>query len=172
MTAAQPLDGNYKPINNLAVTPGTGYVSPQADLATQSDSVTGNTVAPYDIVIYGQTGATGGVPSVAAERVPVVLKNIAAQAVTAGTPVSIWTPATGKKFRLLSYAISLSVAGSVIFKDNTTEFMRTPLMPAGQGQPAPWLGNGYLSSAANNALQIDVSASGNVSGYVMGCEES
>lgn len=95
-----------------------------------------------------------------------------AQSVTAGTPVSVKTPASGKKFRILSYAVSLSVAGSVLFEDTTgTEVLRTPLMAAGVGLSSPEMGEGYLSSAANNALFIDVTASGTVSGWIGLCEE-
>lgn len=106
-----------------------------------------------------------------------VFKNLPAQAVTAGTPVSLWTPATGKKFRVLGYALSLSVAGSVILKDGATgpgatELLRTPLMPAGNGQSSPRLGLGIVSAALNNQLWIDATATGTVSGYVFGIEET
>jgi hypothetical protein len=107
----------------------------------------------------------------AAIRTPVVFKPIAAVAVTAGTPVAVWTPAAGKKFRVMGYALSLSVAGSVILKDATTEILRTPLMAAGIGQPAPRMGNGILSATANNVLNADVSATGSISGFVFGTEE-
>ena len=107
------------------------------------------------------------------DPVPVaaVVKNIAAQAITAGTPVSLWTPATGKKFRVLGFALSLSVAGSVILKDNTTEILRTPLLAAGVGLASPPMGLGILSSTVNNALQLDASVTGSVSGFVFGVEE-
>ncbi len=105
------------------------------------------------------------------KRVATVFKPIAAQAVTANTPVDVWTPATGKKFRLMGYALSLSVAGSVILKDNTTEILRTPLMAAGIGLVQPEMGNGILSAAADQVLKIDVTASGSVSGYLYGTEE-
>ena len=105
---------------------------------------------------------------------PQVIKNIAAQAVTAGTPVTIWTPATGKQYRVLGYAVSLSVAGSVIFKNNhsgtATEVFRTPALLAGTGTGDKF-GAGILPGAVNDALQIDVSASGTVSGYVYGEED-
>ena len=122
--------------------------------------------------MMGQTG-TGLFSPV---RLASVVKNVAAQAVTAGTPVSIWTPAAGKKFRVLAFMLSLSVAGSVILKDGTTgagatEFLRTPLMAAGAGLASPGLGNGYLSAAANNQCWIDVTATGSVSGFAVGVEE-
>ena len=69
-------------------------------------------------------------------------------------------------------AVSLSVAGAVIFKDATTEIWRTPLMAAGVGQEIPAnFGNGILSALANNVLNIDVTATGSVTGGVFGTEE-
>lgn len=104
-------------------------------------------------------------------RTPSVFKPIAAVSVTSGTPVAIWTPASGKKFRIMGYHLSLSVAGAIILKDNTTEIYRTPLMAAGIGQASPPLGNGILSVASNNLLNADVTASGTLTGTVFGTEE-
>jgi hypothetical protein len=105
------------------------------------------------------------------QRTPNVFKNLAAVAVTAGTAATAWTPAAGKKFRLMGWMLSLSVAGSVIFKDGGAEFFRTCLMPAGDGKSSPPIANGYLSSLANNVLGVDVSATGAVSGLCFGTEE-
>jgi hypothetical protein len=119
--------------------------------------------------LYGPNGVAN---SWFYQRTPVVFKTIAAVAVTAGTPVSIWTPTSGKKFRVMGFMLSLSVAGSVILKDGTTEILRTCLMPAGNGQSSPAsMGNGVLSALANNLLNADVTASGSVSGFVFGTEE-
>lgn len=101
----------------------------------------------------------------------VVMKTIAAVAVTAGTPVAIWTPAAGFKFRLLGFVVSLTVAGSVIFKDGGTEVARTGLLAANTAFQMPGIGNGYVSTAANNVLNMDVSATGSVSGFAFGYEE-
>ncbi|GAB6170559.1 hypothetical protein JCM15765_03820 [Paradesulfitobacterium aromaticivorans] len=105
------------------------------------------------------------------KRTPIVFKTVAAVAVTANTPVDLWTPTAGKKFRLMGWALSLSVAGSVILKDGANEAIRTPLMAAGVGLASQNIGNGILSAAADNVLKIDVTATGAVSGYVFGCEE-
>jgi hypothetical protein len=107
--------------------------------------------------------------------IPLVFKNIPAISVTAGTPQAVWTPATGKSFRLMGYNLSLSVAGSIIFKDGSAgEVLRTPTLIAAQ----PWQGRitvgnagGLLSQATNNPLNLDVTASGSVSGYVYGIEQ-
>lgn len=109
------------------------------------------------------------------QRQPTVFKNIKAVSITAGTPVSVWTPGSGNKFRLLGFMLSLSVAGSILFEDATgsaNEFLRTPLLAAGIGLASPNMGGfGYLSTAANNGLFLDVTASGSVSGFVFGTEE-
>jgi hypothetical protein len=104
-------------------------------------------------------------------RTPNVFKTVAAVAVTAGTPQTVWTPGAGKKFRLLGFMLSLTVAGSVILKDSGSELIRTGLLAAGVGIASPPMGNGILSALANNVLQVDASATGSVSGYVFGTEE-
>lgn len=102
-----------------------------------------------------------------------ITKTIAAVAVTAGTAQTVWTPTTGKQYRIYGYAVSLSVAGEVIFKNKptgaATEILRTPAVAAGTGL-ADKFGSGITPGAVNDALQIDVSASGTVNGYVYGVE--
>lgn len=105
-------------------------------------------------------------------RTPNIFKKIAAVSITAGTPVSVWTPAGGKKFRVMAWMLSLSVAGAILFEDTTgTEVFRSSLMAAGIGLASPNIGNGYLSTAANNQLFLDVTATGTVSGFICGIEE-
>lgn len=119
------------------------------------------------VALYQTNGGTWSAPRLAG-----IVKTIAAVAVTAGTPVAVWTPGAGKKFRLMGFMVSSSAAGSVIFKDTSaTEIVRTPLMAAGIGLASPPMGNGILSVLANNALNVDVTATGNVSGFVFGTEE-
>jgi hypothetical protein len=124
----------------------------------------GNADRPLVTAVFN--GATYDRP-----RTPSTFKTIAAVAVTAGTPVTVWTPGAGKKFRLMGFMLSLSVAGSVLLKDAGTEILRTPLMAAGVGLASPPMVNGILSAVANNVLQVDASASGSVSGFVFGTEE-
>jgi hypothetical protein len=104
-------------------------------------------------------------------RTPNVFKVVSAVAVTAGTPASVWTPTSGKKFRLLGFVLSLSVAGFVKLIDSAAEIFRTGAMPLGDGDEVISLGNGILSALANNILKIDVSATGTVNGTVFGVEE-
>jgi hypothetical protein len=103
-----------------------------------------------------------------------VFKDITATAITAGTPLSIWTPAGGKKFRLMGWSISADAACSLIFKYGgtpTTMFRTEKLAANGISQSAPNLGNGSMPGAANDVLKLDVTANATVSGYVFGCEE-
>lgn len=104
-------------------------------------------------------------------RMATTYKTIAAVAVVAGTPQTVWTPTAGKKFRLMFAALSLSVAGAVLLLDQAAEMIRTPTLLAAAPFALPDLGNGRLSSVANNLLRIDVTANGNVSGFVAGMEE-
>lgn len=102
-----------------------------------------------------------------------VAKTRANASITAASPATIWTPTTGKKFRLRGLSLSMSVAGQIIVKDATTEVARSPQLAAngvwtlGAGD----LGDGILSAAANNVLAIDVSATASVGGMVWGTEE-
>ena|SRR5258706_5729559 len=108
---------------------------------------------------------------------PFVFKPIKAVAITAATPVAVWTPATGKRFRLLGFCLVPTVAASILFEDATgagNEFLRFPLTAAvPTAQVMINLGMfGYLSTTANNALFLDVTATATVSGFVYGTEEA
>lgn len=114
-----------------------------------------------------------------------------AQGIIPGTgTITVWTPASGKKFRLMSYVIDITgdaaVAGaakvSVEFLDGGVGFgvVRQIYLPATAGTTmggytfSDTLGNGYLSAAANNVLGISVNfafTSGNLSVCVQGVEE-
>jgi hypothetical protein len=105
-------------------------------------------------------------------RVGAIVAAIKAVAVTAGTPVTVYTPTAGKKFRVVGFLLGLSVAGAVILLDNAAgaEVYRAPSV-AGGGASSPPLGNGKLSAVANNLLKMDVSATGTVNGFVVLVEE-
>lgn len=95
--------------------------------------------------------------------------------VVAGTGVTVWTPASGKKFRLMGFEISVSAAAALYFCDNAvgTVIWRTGILQANARisfGPAD-LGNGILSSAADNVLKVDASANVDITGTVWGVEE-
>ena len=103
-------------------------------------------------------------------RIASTRKDLSAVTITSIT--SVWTPASGKKFRLMGGCISLSAAGNVLFEDNAAAafIFRTPKLLA----DTPYnfdLGNGYLSAAVNNILKATASAAGAITGTLYGTEE-
>jgi hypothetical protein len=92
--------------------------------------------------------------------------------VTAGTPAAIHTPASGKKFRLVAYRVSVSAAAGVLFKEGAANslVLRTPTLaintPDGER-----LGEGVPSAAADNVLKVDVTANATVTGWALVYEE-
>jgi hypothetical protein len=107
------------------------------------------------------------------ERTPTVFKDVSAVAI--GTIATVWTPANGKKFRLMGGAISVSAAANVLFEDNAAAganfVFRTPKLLA----DTPFLftlgGNGKLSATINNVLKATSSAAANLTGTLWGTEE-
>ena len=101
-------------------------------------------------------------------------KVIDAVAITAGTPATVWTPASGKKVRLLGWFLSSSAAAGLEFQDSGsagTVIAQTPLLAAAGGHDAPSIGEGVILAAADNTLDLDVTANATVSGMVFGVEE-
>lgn len=84
-----------------------------------------------------------------------------------GSIATLYTPPTGKKFRLLGGYISVSGAANVLFEDNsaaTANFIfRAPALAV--NEPFYFsLGNGFLSAAADNVLKATSSAAANITG--------
>lgn len=103
-----------------------------------------------------------------------VFKDIAAVAIVAGTPQTIWTPAAGKRFRLMGFMLSSTTAAALIFKyaaANTTMW-RTPVLAAAGVIIIEALGNGHMPGAVNDPLKLDATVSTTVSGAVWGIEEA
>lgn len=91
-------------------------------------------------------------------------------AITAGSQQAAFTPATGNRYRLIGYDLSLSVVGSIIFKENTTVLFRTPAATANFAVDSPPMGHGWAGTL-NTALSIDASATGQVTGWIRVVEE-
>ncbi len=105
-------------------------------------------------------------------RTPFVFINLSTVAINAET--TIWTPAAGKKFRLMGYSLtSGTVGGNVILKDNTagTTIHTLPFGAAAVPLVSPPMGNGQLSAAANNVLTATGAATQTLSGVIFGTEE-
>ena len=103
-----------------------------------------------------------------------VVKEIAGLVVVAGTPQTIWTPATGRKFRLYGFHVGVSAACAVLFKEgagNTSIGVRSGLLGVNGNVHADSIGEGVVSAAADNALKVDVTANATVHGFVWGYED-
>ncbi len=121
-------------------------------------------------------------------RTPNVFKT--AQVTEAGT-TALWTPAAGKKFRLMGYMMlvssntvtNFSGTNLILLLDNAaaTGISFNPYFPnalviasATQSVQATNIGNGYLSTAANNVLNVNLVAAitgGSLTFNVWGTEE-
>ena len=105
---------------------------------------------------------------------PDTFKMIDAVAITAGTPVTVWTPGSSKKVRLLGWVLSSSAGAALEFQDSAaagTVIAQTPLLAAAGTHNSPTLGEGVLLAAADNTLDLDVTSNATVSGMVFGVEE-
>ena len=93
-------------------------------------------------------------------------------AVSIAAEATLWTPGSGKKFRLLGYHLSASVAGNILLKDGVSG-STIAVVPSGAGGSGVFvsLGNGILSATAGNPLRAIGPATSTVSGVVIGCEE-
>ena len=122
-------------------------------------------------------------------RTPAIFKT--AQATASGN-TAVWTPTSGKKFRLMRFNISIPAqckqsSGGILtitFQDSSTGINHAydVFVPgtvdtiSGEDFQSGWidLGNGFLSAAANNVLNVNLSAAltaGNVRVNTAGTEE-
>jgi hypothetical protein len=117
-------------------------------------------VQPEEPVRHAPISLSGGPP----------FKFFTATALT--TETTVWTPATGTRWRLTGMAVAVSAICYVTIRDNTggsTVFV-LPLMAAN----TPYiidLGAGILSAAVNNVLTMQSSAAANISGTLFGRDE-
>ena len=123
-------------------------------------------------------------------RTPEVFKTATA---TASGDTALWTPAGGKKFRIMRYMITITADAAtsggaeidIVLRDATTATaaalsVYVPAVGAttfGNTVSSGWVdwGNGFLSAAANNVLNTNLSAAlsaGKVRVVVCGTEET
>ena len=103
-------------------------------------------------------------------RTPVIYKTFSGTVVT--TAQTLWTPASGKSFRLMGFCITMSVAvGDVTLADGATNFFVVPRNTLNASQCSGNMVNGYLSIAANNALTAIGASTEAISGTIWGTEE-
>lgn len=109
-------------------------------------------------------------------RSVLVTKDIATVAL--GTIATIWTPASGKKIRVMGVSISSSAAVSLLLEDNAAVasgggfVWRSPFLLVNTPYNFDFSPHGgFLLSAANNVLKGTTSGAANVTGTVWGIEE-
>jgi hypothetical protein len=163
MTADGIAEANL-PITGIGLYNNSGNVADRLrDGGSVGDTVTIGFIAAQTMLFNG--GSSDRL------RTPTTFIPIASVSITAASPVAVWTPAGGRKFHLMGYCVTSTVAASIIFKDGTTEILRVPVT-AGVPQTNPGnFGNGYASGVSNQALNFDVTTTGIVSGYVFGTAE-
>lgn len=125
-------------------------------------------------------------------RIATIFKTVAITSASGSGDIAVWTPTSGKKFRLLSYQIeitgdaTLAVAGvnTLAFRDATTPINITHSVyipsvalnafASNTIQNPAGLGNGVLSSTINNVLNLNVGTAlvaGTIRVNVCGTEE-
>lgn len=78
-----------------------------------------------------------------------------ATALADGSTADVWTPASGKKFRLLGLAVGASAAGRYALVEGAGNALVLPLrLPANQSVCLDIQANGILAAAANNVLKL------------------
>lgn len=202
-------------VTNIPVTPGTGLTLDAvvgANSALREITCLGDpsTAANYagvnalsalqvDLLSSGGTllGANKGIPmavtpdgaTLVVQRTPSIFKT---GTLTASGNTAIWTPASGKKFRLMRFMLMMphdtTTAGGgeidITFNDSGTALgigLTVLVNNAGGTNDGnvfdpEWidLGNGYLSAAANNVLNLNMSlalSGGKLRWTVCGTEE-
>ena len=160
---------------------------------SQSYTVSGNATAiGGNISALGMAVTTGSSANSVMLRTPNLFKTVQFTSSTSSGNNAVWTPTSGKKFRLMGYKItvsddsSLSSAGieTLQFEDSSSVLgiaediyipstaLKTEL--SGFNSGAVQLGNGILSAAANNVLNLNIGtqlAAGVIRCNVWGTEE-
>lgn len=90
--------------------------------------------------------------------------------ITSSSP--LWTPAAGKKFRLMGYVLSCGVAlGNVTLQDGAAAIFLLPFTAIGQTIVSCDMGNGIVSTVTAQALNAIGASTQTLSGTVFGIEE-
>ena len=143
-----------------------------------TDGVTGSVVLTAYANIDGYSTGVRSLPTVAYpylfngatwDRSRTPARFVAVDLAAAAAETALWTPAAGKKFRLMGLCLTPGAACDLTLRDGSGG---ATLMVLG-ASAAPlilYLGNGTLSAAANNALTIVRSVSTTLKGVVMGVE--
>lgn len=182
--------GTYTHIQNDA--PAGALVATPANPTTYLDGIVNPNIFFINTagaILTGTLGAAWNGAATALLRNPHVFKTV--QAAAAGN-TALWTPAAGTKFRLMRYMVAVTGDASFAVAGVLTVTLNDAGGAIGQGHDiyipvaagivpgtdyiSPWidLGNGILSAAVNNVLNVNLSAAlatGNVRVICCGTEE-
>jgi hypothetical protein len=174
------LNQNGSPTSALRIVPLNISVNTEQNAGSifigDGQLVAGNDAIPATLG-YAVT-SSGTLPAMSALRTPNVFKTASVSAATTGNS-AVWTPTSGKKFRLMRFQITAqglaATATGVVtvsFQDATTGItigtydVDVPavanVVSGVTNISGAWidLGNGFLSAAANNVLNFNISAAG------------
>lgn len=166
IAASQPTSGGILPGFGASMSNGNSWTPlSNAFTAANIGPVGVSTLAVAPFVFNG----TAYSPTL----IPAVYKDLSA--VSVGVLATVWTPASGKKIRLLGGILSVSGNVSLLFEDNSSGnfVFRTPMITADTAFRFD-LPGGRLLSAANNVLKLTQtpnSPSVTVTGTLFGIEE-
>lgn len=109
---------------------------------------------------------------------PTTFKPFSVTVASVGTPQTLWTPATGLRWRVMGWEISTPSASKAVFKEASvaaavgTRYVTATLPNAGTPLTSPYLYNGFTAASRNNQLVLDSDTAGvSYSGTVFGIEE-
>lgn len=170
----------------LSENPGSVFVEGIDRNENQQLQVAGKIVIPYDRserIFIMPASQKLLKPSTGAYESQRTLDTFKMAAITAAGDSAIWTPTTGKRFRLMGFTFFIpstatTAAGSVVkIKDGATDLMNIVSVGASTGVIAQTVnlpGNGYLSAAVDNVLNLNISGAftaGGITITLWGCEE-
>jgi len=170
-----PLSLTVQNDGALIMVPDNGGFVSEASAGIRSVYIGGVQNLMNPVSTWVQHGTPGTDGNMAALRDPNIFKTASVPATASGN-TAVWTPTASKKFRLMRFQITATdvaaTAATVItvsFQDATTginigtyDFFMPAIANVASGTQfvSNWvdLGNGYLSTAANNVLNANVSA--------------
>lgn len=93
-------------------------------------------------------------------------------ATSVNAETTVWSPASGYRFRIFKMLVTSSRDGNLVFKDNTGG-ATILVVPCKAGAPVDveLLGPGIASGAVNRALTCTGPASATLSGFIQGTED-
>lgn len=157
---------------------GAGGISAYSQIAQDVNGSAPNVVIAADALTAAQLAAFPGLAVALSfngatfDRPRTASKFVAVAAGAATAEATFWTPASGKKFRLLRLVLTVSAQSILTFKDNTGGSTILALELAANTPLSVDLGPlGILSAAANNVLTITRGTSATLNGFLAGTEE-